>query len=349
MQRAAGLQFPARQLQQFRHLAGRLHLPGTPRHEVAAGQYAAGAIHSCCEHVPILQQVVHQTTHSLARFFLEIDANYKQFKTASRLRAAAALRLDRPAGLLRGRPDHDRPIPRRRQPVRHRRGDRGPVQDDLQHLDRRPGRSQGNTARLRQHRRRRRPPSAARPTSRPATSRMPIASSASHPTVRRFPSGRSARSIPIPPTTTRRRASIPPKAHSRCPAPSGPSGHARRRCLPTPPCRITRPCRRQRRRAGSAQPAASAGTAASADVQLTGGAPGSAGAPELSVAHRPDGPRHGSVVRRRIARPATHQPASPSGTAQAPQPNPPAAPPAAAPSEQSAPPGNAPAAAPARR
>jgi outer membrane protein TolC len=41
-----------------------------------------------------LQQVVHQTTHSLARFFLEIDANYKQFKTASRLRGAAAQRLD---------------------------------------------------------------------------------------------------------------------------------------------------------------------------------------------------------------------------------------------------------------
>jgi outer membrane protein TolC len=41
-----------------------------------------------------LQQVVHQTTHSLARFFLEIDANYKQFKTASRLRAAAAERLN---------------------------------------------------------------------------------------------------------------------------------------------------------------------------------------------------------------------------------------------------------------
>ncbi len=41
-----------------------------------------------------LQQVVHQTTHSLARFFLEIDANYKQFKTASRLRAAAATRLE---------------------------------------------------------------------------------------------------------------------------------------------------------------------------------------------------------------------------------------------------------------
>jgi outer membrane protein TolC len=41
-----------------------------------------------------LQQVVHQTTHSLARFFLEVDANYKQFQTASRLRAAAADRLD---------------------------------------------------------------------------------------------------------------------------------------------------------------------------------------------------------------------------------------------------------------
>jgi outer membrane protein TolC len=40
------------------------------------------------------QQVVHQTTHSLARFFLEIDANYKQFETAKRLRQAAAQRLD---------------------------------------------------------------------------------------------------------------------------------------------------------------------------------------------------------------------------------------------------------------
>jgi outer membrane protein TolC len=41
-----------------------------------------------------LQQIVHQTTHSLARFFVEVDANYKQFKTASRLRAAAAQRLE---------------------------------------------------------------------------------------------------------------------------------------------------------------------------------------------------------------------------------------------------------------
>ena len=41
-----------------------------------------------------LQQVVHQQTHSLTRFFLEVDNNYKQFKTASRLRAAAAQRLE---------------------------------------------------------------------------------------------------------------------------------------------------------------------------------------------------------------------------------------------------------------
>ena len=41
-----------------------------------------------------LQQMVHQRTHQLARYFLEIDANYKQFKTASRLRAAAAERLE---------------------------------------------------------------------------------------------------------------------------------------------------------------------------------------------------------------------------------------------------------------
>ena len=36
-----------------------------------------------------LKQVIHQTTHSLARFFLEIDSNHKQFETASRLRKAA--------------------------------------------------------------------------------------------------------------------------------------------------------------------------------------------------------------------------------------------------------------------
>jgi outer membrane protein TolC len=41
-----------------------------------------------------LQQIVHQQSHSLARFFLEVDANYKQFKTAQRLRQAAQIRLE---------------------------------------------------------------------------------------------------------------------------------------------------------------------------------------------------------------------------------------------------------------
>jgi hypothetical protein len=41
-----------------------------------------------------LEQIVHQTTHSLARFFLEVDANYKLFKTAQRLRQAAQIRLE---------------------------------------------------------------------------------------------------------------------------------------------------------------------------------------------------------------------------------------------------------------
>jgi outer membrane protein TolC len=42
-----------------------------------------------------LEQVVQQTTHSLARFFLEVDSNYKLFKTASRLRQAAQVRLEK--------------------------------------------------------------------------------------------------------------------------------------------------------------------------------------------------------------------------------------------------------------
>ena len=94
MQRAAGLNSQPGNYSNFVTVAGRLHLPGTPRHAGAAGQYPAGAVLPCCESRAYLQQVVHQTTHSLARFFLEIDANYKQFKTASRLRAAAALRLE---------------------------------------------------------------------------------------------------------------------------------------------------------------------------------------------------------------------------------------------------------------
>jgi hypothetical protein len=41
-----------------------------------------------------LKQILHQTTHSLARFFFEIDASYKQFRTARTLREAAQKRLE---------------------------------------------------------------------------------------------------------------------------------------------------------------------------------------------------------------------------------------------------------------
>ena len=41
-----------------------------------------------------LQQTVHQTTHALARFFLEVDSNYKLLKSAGRLREAAEHRLE---------------------------------------------------------------------------------------------------------------------------------------------------------------------------------------------------------------------------------------------------------------
>jgi RNA polymerase sigma factor (sigma-70 family) len=41
-----------------------------------------------------LQQVLRQQTHSLARFFLDVDATYKQAATATRLRASGSQRLD---------------------------------------------------------------------------------------------------------------------------------------------------------------------------------------------------------------------------------------------------------------
>jgi len=40
------------------------------------------------------QQILHQTTHSLARFFLEVDANYKQLQTAKRYREATTHKLE---------------------------------------------------------------------------------------------------------------------------------------------------------------------------------------------------------------------------------------------------------------
>ena len=107
-----------------------------------------------------LQQIVHQTTHSLARFFLEIDANYKQFKTASRLRAAAAQRLDaQRAYYEEGRITIDRFLDAVSQYATA-------VATEAQYKTTynvsivRPGRGQGDAARLRQHRRGRGPASA---------------------------------------------------------------------------------------------------------------------------------------------------------------------------------------------
>ncbi|MHC5542980.1 TolC family protein, partial [Singulisphaera rosea] len=42
----------------------------------------------------VYADAIHQYTHILARFFLEIDAGYKQYQTASRLREAAKQRLE---------------------------------------------------------------------------------------------------------------------------------------------------------------------------------------------------------------------------------------------------------------
>ena len=93
-QRAAGLHRQARLLQQLPHLAGRLHLPDAAGHAGARWPTRGKPSTLLLRQRAYLQQIVHQTTHSLARFFLEVDANYKQFKTASRLRAAAAQRLE---------------------------------------------------------------------------------------------------------------------------------------------------------------------------------------------------------------------------------------------------------------
>ena len=117
-----------------------------------------------------------------------------------------------PAGLLRGRPDHDRPLPRRRQPVRQRRRPGGPVQDQLQHLDRRPGGGQGDAAGLRQHRRGRRARTRGRPTSRPATSRPRTGSSRSRPTAT------------VPPDADQRPADARPGRRRRPPPNVGPEG-----------------------------------------------------------------------------------------------------------------------------
>jgi len=92
-QRAAGLNSNPGQYRDFQQwqVGFNLQMPlgmRAPLANVRQSQYAL------LRERAFLQQIVHQTTHSLARFFLEVDANYKQFKTASRFRAAAAQRLE---------------------------------------------------------------------------------------------------------------------------------------------------------------------------------------------------------------------------------------------------------------
>ena len=71
-------------------------LAGLAGSDLPAGATARyeDALESLDRERAFLRQIEHQTTHSLARFFLEVDANYKQFKAATRLRQAAVGRLN---------------------------------------------------------------------------------------------------------------------------------------------------------------------------------------------------------------------------------------------------------------
>ena len=242
-QRAAGVNSQPRDFTNFQHwqVGFTFQMPLGMRAPLANTKQAQYAL---LRQRAFLQQIVHQTTHSLARFFLEVDANYKQFKTAARLRAAAAAAARGPEGVLRGGADHDRPLPRRRHPVRRRRRPGGPVQDHLQHLDRRAGGGQGDAARLRQHRGGRRARARARPTSRPATSRPRTSSSRSR-TTARITRGRST-ARPIPTRSSR--------CHPRIWAPKAPGRSSRPRSAPS-----ARPRRRRRRRSPPESPTSSRG------------------------------------------------------------------------------------------
>jgi hypothetical protein len=69
---------------------------GTPSDGSGSRQTMANvrqAQYQCLRQRGFLQQVMHRTTHSLARFLLEVEANYKQFQTATQCRSAAEVRL----------------------------------------------------------------------------------------------------------------------------------------------------------------------------------------------------------------------------------------------------------------
>ena len=180
-----------------------------------------------------LQQFVHQTTHSLARFFLEVDANYKQFKTASRLRAAAAQRLEaQRAYYEEGRITIDRfldAVSQYAQAVAQEAQFKTTYNISIVALEEAKGTllAYNNIAVAEG-------PHPRRPMSRPATSRTHTASCRFLPTVRCIASESRARSIPTPSRPTRRRT-CNRVAVRRCRPLSARSAHRLRPCRRTAP------------------------------------------------------------------------------------------------------------------
>ena len=123
-----------------------------------------------------LQQIVHQTTHSLSRFFLEVDANYKQFRTAQRLRAAAQLRLEAQRAFYEeGRITIDRLLDAVSQ-YANAIAQEAQYKTSYKHVDRGAGGGQGDAPGVRQHRRQRGPVAAEglHPGPRPACRARPV-------------------------------------------------------------------------------------------------------------------------------------------------------------------------------
>jgi len=67
---------------------------GTPSFAAQAAEETRQAFDVLQRQRAYLKQVVHQTTHSLARFFLEIDATYKQLQASKRVCEASLKRLE---------------------------------------------------------------------------------------------------------------------------------------------------------------------------------------------------------------------------------------------------------------
>lgn len=68
--------------------------PGNPLPRAAAIAAEKGTSHELRLELTTLESLVRWTTHELARRFLEVDASYKQFAKAGRLRRAATQRLE---------------------------------------------------------------------------------------------------------------------------------------------------------------------------------------------------------------------------------------------------------------